>query len=774
MIFKAIDKSSFLRTFLPLGHGSCHLSSDELHNLLSKLQFLRVLSLSRYHITELPVSIGNLKHLPYIDLSLTPINRLPESVCDLCNLQTLILSNCHSLTELPQNMWKLINLRHLNICGTDLNEMPKKMSRLESLQTLSGFVVGKESSSALEELGRLEHLQTLRISKLQNIVSAEDAAKARLGKKVFLDELVLEWGGDIVDPEKDEDVIEKLQPFVSLQKLHINLYFGTKFPEWLGYGFLRGIAFVRLSNCKHCLHLPPLGQIGSLKALIIEGMDAVKRVGSEFWGPYRSSTLFKSLETLIFEGMPEWEEWVSSVTGGDFPCLRELCIRRCPKLKGNLPKRLVGVVKVKISESQELLTTLMREALLNKTLLHYHEKIQFISDNKIASFFEQMIVFKYEGTTESSLPKSGGAESSLHMTPNIEDGADLPSNNWSNQDALQELSSFKSMKVSDVSELMEVTGLHSLKIEGCDALEFIPEEVMGRNCSLQHLYIINCCSLESIPQRHLHTVLKILYIQHCKKFEFLPCVEMTQEFKLERLCIGSSCDSMIHLPLQLFPSLRSLSIWNCANLESLSMPEESQAKLTSLDALEIKDCPKLVSFPEGGLPTPNLTSIWFSNCNDLEKLPNQMHTLGSLQSLSINNCPELVSLPEGGLPSKLSILCITFCEKLILGSEWGLHKLDCLRRLEIEGGCKNVESFPEDQLLPSNLDSLRISRLSNLENMNCRQLHHLTALKKLEISSCNELQTLPEEDLPSSLSFLCIKECPLLKPKLQNKRKRLV
>ncbi|XP_030963497.1 putative disease resistance protein At3g14460 [Quercus lobata] len=254
-----------------------------------------------------------------------------------------------------------------------------------------------------------------------------------------------------------------------------------------------------------------------------------------------------------------------------------------------------------------------------------------------------MIAFKYEGATESSLPKTGGAKSSLHMTPNIEDEADLPSNNWSNQDALQELSSFKSMKVSDVSELMEVTGLHSLEIEGCDALEFIPEEVMGRNRLLQHLYIINCCSLESIPQGHLPTVLKILYIQNCKKFKFLPCVEMTQEFELEHLCMGSSCDSMIHLPLQSFPSLRSLSIWNCANLESLSMPEESQPKLTSFDALEIKDCPKLVSFPEGGLPTPNLTSIWFSNCKNLEKLPNQMHTLGSLQSLSINNCPELAA-----------------------------------------------------------------------------------------------------------------------------------
>ena len=217
VIFEAIEIFNFLRTFLPLGHGSCHLSSDELHYLLSKLQFLRVLSLSCSRITVLPDFIGNLKHLRYIDLSHTPIYRLPESVCDLCNLQTLILSNCYSLTELPKNIWKLINLRHLNICGTDLNEMPKEMSRLESLQTLSYSVVGKESSSELQELGALLHLRTLHISKLQNMVSAEDAAKARLVHKIYLDELVLEWGGDIIYPKKDKDVFEKLQPPTNLK-----------------------------------------------------------------------------------------------------------------------------------------------------------------------------------------------------------------------------------------------------------------------------------------------------------------------------------------------------------------------------------------------------------------------------------------------------------------------------------------------------------------------------------------------------------------------------
>ena len=109
----------------------------------------------------------------------------------------------------------------------------------------------------------------------------------------------------------------------------------------------------------------------------------------------------------------------------------------------------------------------------------------------------------------------------------------------------------------------------------------------------------------------------------------------------------------------------------------------------------------------------------------------------------------------------------------MLGTEWGLHRLDCLSQLEIDGGCENVVSFPEEKLLPSNLNSLRISGLLNLEYLNYKGLQHLTALKTLEISCCNKLWPFPEEDLPSSLSFLCINECSLLKPKLQKKRKRL-
>ena len=840
MIFEVIDKAKFLRTFLPLDHESCHLTSNELRDLLPKLQFLRVLSLSHYDITELPDSISDLKHLRYMDLSHTAIRRLPESVCALRKLQTLILSHCRALTELPENMWKLFDLRHLDISGTGLNEMPKEMSRLKNLQTLSDFVVGKESGSTIKELGRLPYLHgTLRISKLQNMVSPEDAVEAKLKEKAQLDELMLEWDDDTADREHDREMLTMLEPHRNLKKLSIKFYQGTSFRGWLGSTEFPYMVFLCLSNCKKCLSLPPFCQLPSLEVLIIEGMDKMKKVGPDFCGPKMQ---FRSLKSLTFDGMLEWEEWNQWISlelpGGEFPCLQELCIRRCPKLKGNLPKQFPSIKKVEIFDSQVLVSTLLSL----KWRLHYHDKILFRSDDKAESFIKQRTVFTHEGAaessmtitqgvTKSSLPNTwsnqhgrhnlssseiveiseetdlpigphrhklegsyaledipegvmdtnlyfhgnmllrsdeGAAESSLpSQTPDTEDAHVL-----TDQDGLEDLSSFEIMEVSEISQLMELpAGLHGLKIEGCDALEDIPEGMMDNKPSLQHLYIFDCYSLKSFPEKNPTIALKVLYIQNCKRLDFLPPASKTNQYALlEHLCLGSSCDPLISLPLGFFPKLKSLSIWDCANLESLTMPEGIQKDLTSLEALEIRDCQKLVSFPEGGLPAPNLTSIWFSNCKSLKELPKKLHTLISLQSMFVNNCPELISLSEGGLPSNLCLLSITFCDKIMLGMEWGLHRLDRLSQLEIEGGCKNVESFPEEKLLPSNLNSLCISRFSNLKYLDYNGLQHLTALNSLEISSCDELQSLPEEGLPSSLSLLCIKECSLLKSKLLNNK----
>ena len=381
VIFEAIDRTKFLRTFLALDHESRHLCATELQNLLSKLQFLRVLSLSHYHITEIPDSIGNLKPLRYIDLSHTAIKILPESVCELYNLESLILSNCQSLTKLPENMSKLENLYYLEVTGSGLSEMPKGMRKLKNLRLLPCFIVGKEGDSPIKEFCHMEFEGTLHILKLQNVI-CDERDYTPLRRMDCLEELVLEWDDNTADPEYATKVLARLIPNWNLQKLTINFYCGTDFANFFITAKFNRMVFLRLSNCKNCSALPRLEMLQTLRVLIFECMDAVEEVGPDFSAEPFTGICgpFQYLERLTFEGMSKWTKWDPL---DEFPRLKQLCIRRCPKLRGNLPKLLPSVERVEISESQELATPHTKETSLKN--LHYFKKIVFISDDKVTS-----------------------------------------------------------------------------------------------------------------------------------------------------------------------------------------------------------------------------------------------------------------------------------------------------------------------------------------------------------------------------------------------------
>jgi hypothetical protein len=186
----------------------------------------------------------------------------------------------------------------------------------------------------------LLHLRgTLIISQLENAIESRDARDAKLIEKLDLSALCLEWSQNI-DESKDRaselDVLNMLHPNKSLKELTIRHYGGPEFTTWLKGPSFPNMLLLRIENCRKCTSLPAVGQLPLLKDLFIEGMASVKSVGDEFYGEGCSQP-FRSLETLCFKDMEEWENWSPNE---EFPHLRELSIKNCPKLLGTLPNRL--------------------------------------------------------------------------------------------------------------------------------------------------------------------------------------------------------------------------------------------------------------------------------------------------------------------------------------------------------------------------------------------------------------------------------------------------
>ncbi|GMN37750.1 hypothetical protein TIFTF001_007075, partial [Ficus carica] len=305
---------------------------------------LRAICLSSSWLKVLPESIGDLKHLRYLDLSHNAFEKLPDKLCDLYNLQTLLLTYCRELSKLPTDMGNLVNLRHLDVRGVPLQEMPHEMGNMKDLQALYKFVVGKNNSSDIKQLRGLSHLHgKLKISGLNNVDGG--VSEAVLEDKKCLEEIKMRWeavrdDADNLRKDKDRKVLGALKPHTNVKRLEIRSYGGTEFPSWVGHHSYVSITVVSLIDCVNCCSLPPLGQLSSLQILTIRGCSGVVKIGDEFYGNSSFKIEpFRSLKRFEFEGMLELQEWmfIEGQNGSCFPRLMGLSIIDCPKLEMCLP-----------------------------------------------------------------------------------------------------------------------------------------------------------------------------------------------------------------------------------------------------------------------------------------------------------------------------------------------------------------------------------------------------------------------------------------------------
>ncbi|GAU20846.1 hypothetical protein TSUD_120380 [Trifolium subterraneum] len=527
------------------------ISTNLQRDIFSKLKYLRMLSFHGLELTELADGIGNLKLLRYLDLTRTWIHSLPDSISELYNLETLILE------------------------GTYIKKMPKKIGRLNHLQTLSHFVVGEDSGSDIKELNNLNDLQgKLCISGLEHVIDPADAAKANMKYKKHLEELNVDFGFHLNNNGRELDVLEGLEPNSNLKKLTIENYIGNRFPNWLMDCYLPNLVSLKLKNCGLCSQLPQhfpslqkleisecnkleeclcLEGFPLLKHLCIRECPELKRVPSQHLPSLQKLEIYKCNkleECLCLEGSP---------------FLKEVSIEDCSKLKrAPLPQHLPSLQKLKIYDCEMLEISIPKGGSMIELHLENCDRIlvnelpislkRFVLfKNRYAEFsaedFSTSLEFDLHGDDSLSIKgwhSSSSLPFSLHLFTNLQDlslydcpqlesfpRGGLPSNlSWlaiskcpkligSREEwGLFQLNSLKTFIIRDhefenVESFPEVLPptLQWLELDNCSKLRIMNYEGFLHLNSIRNLRIINCHSLESLPEEALPSTQ--LFINEC-------------------------------------------------------------------------------------------------------------------------------------------------------------------------------------------------------------------------------------------------------------------
>ncbi|CAK8565029.1 unnamed protein product [Lathyrus sativus] len=717
MKFMPFYNFKYLRSFLPISHRRVEacVSINVVDDFLPTLKRLRVLSLSKYiNIINLPDSIGNLVQLRYLDLSFTKIKSLPDTICKLYNLQTLILLDCACLIELPLHMENLINLRHLDLSGTDIKELPMEIGGLENLQTLTLFLVGERHVGlSIKELRKFPNLQgKLTIKELHNVADAKEAQDANLKNKEKIEELQLMWGIQSEDSLKVKDVLEMLQPPINLKSLLIDLYGGTSFPSWFGNSSFSNMVSLSIHNCKYCMTLPPLGKLPYLKELSISNLLLLERIGPEFYcaqeGECSNSTFlpFPSLEHMKFHNMPNWRDWLP-FEGIDFafPRLRTLKLSYCPELKGHLPCKLSCMEELNIRDCYNLLET--------------PHTLNWISSIKKVNITEDLDSEVYAQSTQWLMLET---DSSLQHA------------------------AFESYSMC------------------------IPKMIMSRSICLTHLELYDIPSLTAFPTNGLPTSLQSLRIRRCRKSSFMSSEMWRNYTSLVSLDLFDSCDALTSFALDGFPALQSLCIDGCRSLNCIFISESSSPWQSSLRSLTII-CSDSVESLQVNLRMETLTDLEYLMllCGELSFCEG-VCLPPKLQSVVIYFARTMPHVKEWGLQE------LTALSRLRIGAMHEMDEINNTLTMDSFLPTSLVSLTIVGKLSFEGIGLRHHSSLESLTfNISLYQLESLSesflpsSLKSLQIYYCERLESLPEDSLPTSLKRLTIRLCPLLEERYKRK-----
>uniref|UniRef100_A0A6N2ML58 NB-ARC domain-containing protein n=1 Tax=Salix viminalis TaxID=40686 RepID=A0A6N2ML58_SALVM len=622
----SIHRAKGLRSLLIDNSGDPWLGAA-LPDVMKQLTCIRSLNLSRSLIKELPKEVGKLIHLRHLNLEwCIELVSLPETMCDLCNLQSLDVIHCLSLKKLPRAIGKLIKLRHLCIYDSGVAFMPKGIGRLTCLRTLDCFMVcggGENESKAanLRELKNLVHIGGRLIINNLRGGDIEDVAEAQLKNKKRLLCLHLYF----CDNHEDDSLIEVLQPPSDLERLTIWRYGGIVLPNWMMA--LTRLQELKLTDCGNLEVLPPLGRLPNLESLEL-GSVGVRRLDAGFLGieevenaninegEIARVTAFLKLKTLVISSLNELKEWdgierrvgeEDATTASIFimPQLQQLEIRFCPLLRA-LPDYVLA------ASLQELKLYDCR----NLEVLPPLGRLPNLESLELGSVGVRRLDAGFSGIEEVE-------------NANINEGE------------IARVTAFLKLKTLVISSLNE--------LEEWDGIERRVGEEDATTTSifimpqLQQLEIRFCPLLRALPDYVLAASLQELKLYDCRNLEVLP-------------------------PLGRLPNLESLELGSVGvrRLDAgfLGIEEVENANINEGEIARFTAFPKLRRLK---ISCPRELEEWDGigrRVGEEDATTTSIFIMPQLQKLKILGCPLLRALPDYVLAAPLHKLDIKDCPNL--------------------------------------------------------------------------------------------------------------
>lgn len=313
--------------------------------------------------------------------------------------------------------------------------------------------------------------------------------------------------------------------------------------------------------------------------------------------------------------------------------------------------------------------------------------------------------------------------------------------------SLQKLELFNSPEaVRKMGELGGLKNLSELRINSLDKLKD-PEEAKDAK----------------MKEKDSLRLLALNWSGECMNSK-LTLVNLEPHNHLQKLHIsGYGDDNFPNWITNSIPMLVSLELSDCAKCNTLP----PLGKLRSLEYLLLSNFPELEQISSafygrisgGGDAFPSLKELKILRMNKLEKWVDieGRRKFPRLEKLVIEGCPQLTALPT--LPVSLRILEIKNSElqTLPMGIEF-------LRKLRLVGCEMLLANQTRQSCLPSSLKELIIEECGDDMSLVC-SIQNLVSLTHLELSSCCNITSLPQEDIflnLASLREVCIQTCTKL------------